>query len=126
MSVRIAYGTARIGGGAEVAADELREEPVGPVGVRAVARCVELFDVAPHASAVFQNRHFEARHALAGDVRDVLGVVQERYVVVVAAEQQDLAAEIQKARERAAVAECVVPRSLLEQASRMLAPSRES
>jgi hypothetical protein len=85
---RVADPPARVLRLREVRVHDPREEAVGPVRVRADRR-VELRAVAQDADAVLQHGHAVAHDALAGDVRDVLGVVQERDLVVVAAEQQD-------------------------------------
>ena len=109
----------------EIRVDQPREKPVGPVGVRAF-RCVDFLLVAPHPLAVLQHRHFVFRDNLVGNVDDVLGVVEEGDGVVIAADQQDLAIELDEAFERRAVAERVAPRLRREQISGLFPPPRRS
>ena len=59
--------------------------------------------------AMLDDRHAESRYPLAGDVDDVFGVVEKGDGVMIAAEQQDLAAEREKPFEGRPVAEGVVP-----------------
>ena len=79
--------------------------------MRAV-RTVELFHVAPDAPSVLQHGYFELRDPFAGHVHDVLGIVEEGDVVVIASEQQNAPVECHETLERRSVAEGVVPRLL--------------
>ena len=94
----------------EIAIHEDREEPIGPALVRAFARRVDLRHLPPHAHAILEHRHLEARDALVGNVDDVLRVMQERHVVVIGSEEQDLAVELDESLEERPVAEREVPR----------------
>ncbi len=109
----------------EIRVDQPREEPIGPVGVRAFRR-VELLLIAPHALAVLQHRHFVFRDNLVGNVDDVLGVVEEGDLVVITSDQQNLAIELDEAFERRAVAERVAPRLRREQMSGLFSPRGEA
>ena len=80
----------------QVGVDDLREEAIRPVRMRAGAAGVDFLHLLPDSLAVLEHRHFEAGDAQTGTVEDVLGVVQERDGVVIAADQQNLSVELAK------------------------------
>jgi hypothetical protein len=63
----------------EVAIGELGEEPIGPVGVDAIAGRVELLHVAPNADSVLPDRNLEPRHVLAPDNESRDMVIDARF-----------------------------------------------
>ena len=75
---------------------------------------------------MFEDRHHELRHALVGDVCDMLRVMEEGRGVVIAAEQQDLAIELDEPLERRLVAERIVPRLPRDQMLGVLPPHDEA
>jgi len=89
--MRVADAAAAILRLREIAIHDLREEAIRPVGMRAGAARVDLLHLFPDADTVVEDRHFKHRDAQAGHVEDVLGVMQERHLIVIAADQQDLA-----------------------------------
>ena len=89
----------------------------------AVGGGVEFLHLAPHANAVFFDRHEKRHDPLAGDVDDVLGVMEERDGVVVASEKQDFSVELDESLERRSMSEREVPRLLRDQMVRL--PSRD-
>ncbi len=66
----------------------------------AVVQRIEFFHIAPHPSTAFLDRHLITRDALAWDVGDMVRVMEKGDCVVIGAEQQDLAIELQKPIER--------------------------
>jgi hypothetical protein len=110
----------------EVAIGELGEEPIGPVGVDAIAGRVELLHVAPNADSVLPDRHREPRHALARNIDNVLGIMQKRHRIVVGAKQQNLPIQFDESLQCGVVAERIVPRLTRYEKLRVLAPDNES
>ena len=92
----------------------------------AFAGSIEFFHLSPNAPAILVNRHLVSRHSLVRDVDDVLGIVEEGHVVVVAADQQDLATELHEPIEGRVAAEGVVPRLIRYQVAGMLPPDDEA
>jgi chromate reductase len=117
IALRGADTAAAIARSRQVGIDETSKKAIRPVAMRAFAR-VDLLHLAPDAAAVFRDRHLERGDALPGDVDDVLGVVEERDVIVIAAEEQDAAIELHEAVERRSRAEGEVPRLLRDQMRR--------
>ncbi len=103
-------GAAGVAGLRKIPVGQRCEEALGPGRMGACRGRVNLLHVAPHAPAVLEHGYHEPRHALVRDVEDMLGVVQERDGVVIAAEQQDPAVQLDEALDRRTAAVGVVPR----------------
>src|SRR5687768_12912186 len=107
---RAADLSAAVIGVRQVGADDASEEPVRPVGVSSLTGSIDFLHSPPHPRSVFVNGNLVLRDALIRNVDDVLGVVEEGHVVVIAAEQKDLAAGVDESLERRAGAERIIPR----------------
>ena len=108
-AVRVADAAAAVLRLRQIRVDDLREEAIGPVRVRAGAAGIDFLHFLPDPLAVLEPRHFHRHDPEAGHVEDVLGVMQEGHGVVIAADQQDLAVELDEPFERRAAAERKIP-----------------
>jgi hypothetical protein len=87
---------------------------------------IDLLHLPPHSPAVLDDWNLESRDPFIWNVDDVLGVVQEGDVVVVAAEQQDTPVEVQEPIERRAVPERIVPGARRHQVGGLASPGDEA
>lgn len=93
--------------------------------MHALSRRIEFFHLAPHPLTPFSDQHDVTRHAFAGTRGNMLDVVEERHVIVIATEQQNAAPQREQAFKRVAAPERVVPGLFRDQVLGVLSPDDE-